>query len=319
MACDAAAVATPKWNAADIPDQRGRTVLVTGASSGLGLRASQALAAKGAHVLMGCRNPTKAAAALDEVRASASPDAVVETVSVDLADLASVRACADKLNADETAIDVLINNAGVMAVPYQATADGFEMQLGTNHLGHFALTGLLLGALHRAPAPRVVSVSSQAHRIGKIRFNDLMGERRYRRWRQYGQSKLANLLFTNELGRRAAAAGSPLVSAAAHPGYASTHLQTASAEQEGRGIAKRVFTLGNKIFAQSDAQGALPELYAATEDDVRSGDYFGPDGLFENHGYPERVKGNRRSRNEAVAARLWSVSEELTGVTYAFP
>jgi NAD(P)-dependent dehydrogenase (short-subunit alcohol dehydrogenase family) len=308
-----------RWQASDIPDQKGRTVLVTGASSGLGLRASQALAAKGAHVLMGCRNPTKAAAALEEVKASASPDADVEIVSIDLADLASVRKCAEQLNDSGQDIDVLINNAGVMAVPYQATADGFEMQLGTNHLGHFALTGLLLPALHRAPAPRVVSVSSQAHRIGKIRFDDLMGERRYRRWRQYGQSKLANLLFTSELGRRAAAAGSPLVAAAAHPGYASTHLQTASAEAEGRSFAARVFTLGNRIFAQSDAQGALPELYAATVDGVQSGDYFGPHGLFEQKGFPERVQGNRRSRDEAVAVRLWSVSEELTGVTYAFP
>jgi NAD(P)-dependent dehydrogenase (short-subunit alcohol dehydrogenase family) len=205
-----------------------------------------------------------------------------------------------------------------MPLPYQSTPDGIEMQQGTTHLGHFARTGLVQPALHGAPAPRVVSVSSQAHRIGKIRFDDLMGERRYRRWRQYGESKLANLLFTNELGRRAAAAGSPLVAAAAHPGYASTHLQTASAEAEGRSFAKRVFALGNRIFAQSDAQGALPELYAATEDGVQSGDYFGPHGLFEQKGHPKPVHGNRRSRDEAVATRLWSVSEELTGVTYSF-
>jgi NAD(P)-dependent dehydrogenase (short-subunit alcohol dehydrogenase family) len=301
-------MASSGWTAADIPDQAGRTVLITGANSGLGLRASQALAAKGARVLMACRNPAKAAAALDEVKAVASADAVVETVALDLADLASVRDAAEHVAGAVAALDVLLNNAGIMAVPYGRTADGFELQLGTNHLGHFALTGLLLPVLHRAPAPRVVTVSSMAHKIGKIRFGDLMSERRYNRWVAYGQTKLANLLFMHELGRRAAAAGSPLVSAAAHPGYASTHLQSAG------GIA-----WANRFFAQSDTAGAWPEELAATMPDVQSGDYFGPGGLFEQRGHPKRVKGNSRSLDAAVAARLWDVSAELTKVDFTFP
>ncbi|MGI8663045.1 MAG: oxidoreductase [Acidimicrobiales bacterium] len=311
-------VATFEWTADDIPDQRGRTILVTGASSGLGLRASKALAARGARVLMGCRNPAKAAAALADVRAAASLDAEVETIAVDLAELATVRSCAELVVATVPALDVLVNNAGVMALPFRRTADGFELQLGTNHLGHFALTGLLLPVLHRAPAPRVVAVSSNAHRLGRIRFDDLMGERRYGRWRAYGQSKLANLLFTIELDRRARAAGSPLLAVAAHPGYASTHLQSAGAEMEGKRGVARIFAWGNQLLAQSDADGALPELYAATAATVHGGDYFGPSRFLEMRGHPKRVVGNRRARDPRVAARLWAVSEELTGVTYPF-
>jgi NAD(P)-dependent dehydrogenase (short-subunit alcohol dehydrogenase family) len=311
-------MATQRWTAADIPDQSGKTILVTGANSGLGLRAAQGLAAHGARVLMACRNPDKATAALAEVTAVASPSATVETISLDLADLASVRECAEKVNGNVERLDVLVNNAGVMALPFRRTADGFEMQLGTNHLGHFALTGLLLPVLHRAAAPRVVTVSSQVHRIGKIRFDDLMGERRYSKWRAYGQSKLANLLFTAELGRLAAAAGSSLIAVAAHPGYAATHLQTAGSELEGKKAAARFWGALNSVIAQSDEGGARPELYGATMPGVRNGDYFGPNRFNQMRGYPKLVRGNRRSRDESVAARLWSVSEQLTDVRYSF-
>jgi NAD(P)-dependent dehydrogenase (short-subunit alcohol dehydrogenase family) len=300
-----------RWTTADMPDQSGRTVLITGANSGLGLRSAEALAGRGARVLLACRNAAKAAAALDAVRARASgPEP--EVVALDLADLDSVRTAAKDVESRIESLDVLLNNAGIMAVPRATTPQGFESQLGTNHLGHFALTGLLLPLLLAAPAPRVITTSSQAHRTGTMRWNDLQWTRGYERWRAYGQSKLANLLFTRELDRRARAAGSVLVAAAAHPGWAATHLQS------GEGVAKRLSALGNRVFAQSDAQGALPQLYAATMPDVAGNDYFGPDGLFERAGYPKRVGCTAAARNDADASRLWTVSEELTGVTYTF-
>src|SRR4051812_24496462 len=215
-----------KWTGADIPDQTGRTVLVTGANSGLGLRSAEALASAGARVLLGCRNLDKGAKALEEVRQVASgADPVL--VPLDLADLTSVRKAADVVEGTVDKLDVLINNAGVMGIPKARTADGFEMQFGTNHLGHFALTGLLLPPLLRAPAPRVVTVSSRMHEIGRMRWNDLQGERGYRKWLAYGQSKLANLLFTSELDRWATDHRLPITAVAAHPGYAATNLQAA--------------------------------------------------------------------------------------------
>ena len=290
------------WTVRDIPQQLGRTALVTGANSGLGLQTSIALARAGARVLLACRDPQRAAQALGRVR-SGVPGASVELVSLDLASLASVRAAAAALDTD---LDLLVCNAGVMAPPRQTTADGFELQLGTNHLGHFALTGLLLPRL--VEGARVVVVASDAAKIGRIRFDDLMGSKRYLRWLAYGQSKLANLLFLRELSRRA---GSRLVVAGAHPGYAATNLQSAP------GVAGAVMALGNRILAQSDADGALPQLYAATMPDVRSGDYFGPDGRLGLRGAPHRVTPVPAARDDAVAARLWAVSEQLTGVAYA--
>jgi len=290
------------WTVDDIPQQFGRTALVTGANSGLGLQTSIALTRAGARVLMACRNPERAAAALARVR-SEVPGATAELVSLDLASLESVRAMAAALDVD---LDLLVCNAGVMAPPRQTTADGFELQLGTNHLGHFALTGLLLSRL-KAGA-RVVVVSSDAAKMGQINFEDLMGERRYRRWRAYGQSKLANLLFLRELSRRA---GARLVVAGAHPGYAATNLQNAP------GLPGAVMALGNRVIAQSDAEGALPQLYAATMPDVVTGEYFGPKGWRGLRGAPHRVAPIKTARDDAVGARLWSVSEELTGVTYA--
>ncbi len=218
--------ANPNWTAADIPDQKGRTILITGANSGLGLQTATALAGAGATVLMACRNAEKAAAARAQVEAAVA-GADVEFVPLDLADLSSVEAAADAVAARPRPLDVLVNNAGVMAPPQRRTADGFELQLGTNHLGHFALTGRLIEKLLAADAPRIVNVSSTAHRIGRMDFDDLGWEQGYSRWPAYGRSKLANLLFTVELARRAEAAGTGLVAAAAHPGYAATNLQTA--------------------------------------------------------------------------------------------
>lgn len=305
------------WTAADLPDQTGVTIVVTGASSGLGLRSAEALAAHGARVVLACRNPTKAATALDRVRAVAR-GAEPELVSLDLESLASVRACADDLAARCSHIDVLLNNAGVMAVPKGRTADGFERQIGTNHLGHFALTGLLLPALLAAPAPRVVNVSSNAHKLGRMHLDDLSFERtRYSRWRAYGQSKLANLLFTSELQRRAVAAGTALLAAAAHPGYAATNLTSGPAT--GAAMLRPLLSLGDRVMGQPDHMGALPQLYAATMPDVRPDDYWGPDSFREQRGYPTRVGRSARAQDQAVAQALWERSEELTGVTYPWP
>jgi NAD(P)-dependent dehydrogenase (short-subunit alcohol dehydrogenase family) len=297
-----------RWSADDIPDQTGRTVVITGANSGLGFRSAQALAAHGARVLLACRNPQKAATALDEVKAVATGE-TPEVVALDLADLDSVRAAAADVASRVDRIDVLMNNAGIMATPKALTPQGFESQLGTNHLGHFALTGLLLPALQAAPAPRVISTSSQAHRMGRMRWHDLQWSRGYERWRAYGQSKLANLLFMRELATRTASTS--LTSAAAHPGWAATHLQS------GAGFAKKLSALGNSFLAQSDSMGALPQLYAATMPDVVSGEYFGPDGAFERAGHPTRVGMTAHARDDADAARLWQVSEDLTGVTFS--
>jgi NAD(P)-dependent dehydrogenase (short-subunit alcohol dehydrogenase family) len=307
-----------RWTPADIPDQTGRTVVVTGANSGLGLRSAEALAAEGARVLMACRNEAKAKAAVDQVRAVATA-AEPEVVRLDLADLASVRTAAEHVGELTHELDVLMNNAGVMALPLGRTADGFEMQFGTNHLGHFALTGLLLPALLRARAPRVVTTSSIAHRMGRMRWDDLNWRRgHYGKWPAYGQSKLANLLFTFELDRRIRDAGRHLVAVAAHPGYANTHLQAAGPEQSGNKLMLIGAGVLNHLAAQSDVMGALPQLYAATMPDVTGSEYFGPDGRLETRGFPHRVGSTQAARDPEAARRLWEASEELTGVAYQF-
>jgi NAD(P)-dependent dehydrogenase (short-subunit alcohol dehydrogenase family) len=305
------------WTAADIPDQTGKTVVVTGANSGLGLRSAEALAARGARVLLACRNAAKAATALDTVRAAAT-GAPPEVVALDLSSLASVRECAAEVAERMEHLDVLLNNAGIMAVPHARTAEGFESQLGTNHLGHFALTGLLLPTLLAAPQPRVVTVSSHAHKIGRLQLDDLFFERRrYSRWRAYGQSKLANLLFTCELQRQATAAGAALTAAAAHPGYAATNLT--SGPVVGAPFLRPVLALGDRLLGQPDHMGALPQLYAATMPDVGPDDYWGPDAFREQRGYPTRVARSERALDGEVARRLWERSEQLTGVTYPWP
>jgi NAD(P)-dependent dehydrogenase (short-subunit alcohol dehydrogenase family) len=303
-----------KWTAADIPDQTGRTAVVTGANSGLGLAAAQALAGAGADVVLACRNPEKGEAAVESIRA-AVPAATVAVEALDLASLASVRDFAERFGAAHERLDLLINNAGVMAPgTRRQTADGFELQLGTNHLGHFALTGLLLGRMRGREDARVVTVSSNAHKLGRIRFDDLQSERGYRRWRGYCQSKLANVLFARELDKRLRAAGSALKSLAAHPGYSATNLQTAAPPA----LDRAVFAVTNRLLAQSGEMGALPELYAATRPGLDGGLFIGPDGFEEQRGHPKVVNPVKAGRDEASATRLWTASEELTGVSYDF-
>jgi NAD(P)-dependent dehydrogenase (short-subunit alcohol dehydrogenase family) len=289
-----------KWTAADIPDQQGRTFVVTGANSGLGEVAAVALAGAGADVILACRNTSKG----ERVAARIGERAQVRRL--DLSDLSSVREFADSVEK----ADVLINNAGVMAVPYGTTADGFEMQIGTNHLGHFALTGLLLGKI----TDRVVTLSSDAHNWGSVDLDDLnWKKRKYRRWAAYGQSKVANLLFTYELQRRLSKAGSSVKAVAAHPGYAATGLQSHT-----QSIMDRLMAVTNRLVAQSAEMGALPELYAATAPEVEGGAYYGPDGFRQMRGYPRRVGSNKESRDEVLAGKLWDLSEQLTGVKYPF-
>ncbi len=290
---------TSSWSTSEIPDQSGRTAIVTGANSGIGRAAATALAAKGAHVVLAVRNTDKGA------QAAASMTGEVEVRPLDLADLASVR---DFAAGWEGTIDLLINNAGVMIPPLSRTADGFELQFGTNHLGHFALTNLLLDHV----TGRVVTVSSGAHRFGAIDFEDLNWERRpYRAWRAYGQSKLANLLFTAELQRRLTAAGSGVLATAAHPGYAATNLQFHS----GRGLMDAISQLGNRFIAQDEDGGALPTLYAAVAD-VPGDSFAGPAGSWSSGARPSSSAAPRPLGDEQVARRLWDVSEQLTGVRF---
>ncbi|MDQ6730511.1 MAG: oxidoreductase [Actinomycetota bacterium] len=304
------------WTAGQIPDQTGRTAVVTGANSGLGLITARELARAGATVVLACRNLEKGERALAEVRGVARTGAPPRLESLDLSDLGSVAGFAARLGEQQADLDLLINNAGVMAPPRRLTTDGFESQFGTNHLGHFALTGRLLELLSAASAPRVVTVSSLAHRMGTLKFADLQREHRYNNWLAYGQSKLANLMFALELGRRAVSAGSPLESMAAHPGYSATNLQTAGPS---RFYEKWFGVLGNLLFAQSAERGALPTLYAATVPDLPSGTFVGPDGLGESRGAPHIVSGAGKAYDEAAAARLWDVSAQLTGVSFNFP
>jgi NAD(P)-dependent dehydrogenase (short-subunit alcohol dehydrogenase family) len=299
-----------KWTSEQIPDQAGRTAVVTGANSGLGLVAARELARAGADVVVACRDTGKGEAAAESIR-DAVPAASVSVEALDLASLASIRAFAERFEAERDGLDLLLNNAGVMAPPRRETADGFESQLGTNHLGHFALTGLLLGSLEGREGARVVTVSSTAHKFGRIDFDDLQGERHYRRWRAYGQSKLANVLFALELERRLRAAGSTVSSLAAHPGYAATNLQSASPPA----LDRAVMAVTNRLLAQSAEMGALPVLYAATRPNLDGGLFIGPDGFEEQRGHPKVVRPVRAGRDEASAQRLWAVSEELTGVT----
>jgi NAD(P)-dependent dehydrogenase (short-subunit alcohol dehydrogenase family) len=299
---------TRKWTTADIPDQTGRTAVITGANTGLGYEAAAALAAKGATVVLAVRNLDKGNDAARRIEQD-TVGAQVELQELDLTSLDSVRAAADDLKANYPAIDLLINNAGVMFTPKATTNDGFELQFGTNHLGHFALTGLLLDRVLESPGSRIVTVSSTGHRlIDAIRFDDLQWDRGYNRYRAYGQSKLANLLFTYELQRRLA--GRTTIAAAAHPGGSNTEL-TRNLPFAIRGVAA--------VFAplmQGADMGALPTLRAATDPDVVGGQYFGPDGWAEQRGHPKLVPSNAASHDVDAQRRLWSVSEELTKVVY---
>ncbi len=302
-----------KWSTKQIPDQHGRTAIVTGANSGLGLVTARELARHGADVVLACRNMDKGAQAVLEIEAAA-PGARVELARLDLGDLASVESFADSFRSshEDDGLDLLINNAGVMAPPRRETADGFELQLGTNLLGHFALSGRLIGLMQGHADARVVTLSSNAHKMGRINFDDLQSERRYTRWGAYGQSKLADLLFAQELDRRLRASGSTVKSLAAHPGYAATNLQSAAAPA----LDRLVMRFSNLIIAQSADMGALPSLYAATYPGLEGGSYVGPDGIGEFRGHPRLVSPNRAARDREAAARLWALSEQLTGVRF---
>ena len=302
------------WTARDIPDQTGRRAIVTGANSGLGFHTALELARRGATVVMTARDEGKGNEAVRRVRAEV-PDARVELGQLDLADLSSVREFATAYGTEP--LDVLVNNAGVMAIPRRETLDGFEMQIGTNHLGPFALTGLLLPALlasSMSSAARVVTVSSTAHWFGALDLGDLMGERRYQPWTAYGQSKLANLLFMRRLNR--GAQGTGLVSVAAHPGLSATNLQKVGPQMTGNHTSGGVVVGLTRVFGQSAAKGALPQLHAATAPGVVGGDYFGPRGLAEQRGLPKRVRMSKNARSDEAAEALWEKSVELTGVTY---
>jgi NAD(P)-dependent dehydrogenase (short-subunit alcohol dehydrogenase family) len=301
----------PKWTAADVPDQSGRVAIVTGSNTGIGYEAAAVLARAGAHVVLAVRNPEKGNAALARIVA-ASPEADVTLQELNLGSLASVRRAADALRSKYPRVDVLINNAGVMWTAKQLTEDGFELQFGTNHLGHFALTGLLLDHLLPVRGSRVVTVSSVGHRIrAAIHFDDLQWERHYDRIAAYGQAKLANLLFTYELQRRLAAGGAPTIAVAAHPGGSNTELTRNIPT-----VFKPAVAVLWPLVSQSPAMGALPTLRAATDPGVEGGQYYGPDGLGEQRGHPKVVNSSAKSHDEELAGRLWTVSEELTGVTF---
>jgi NAD(P)-dependent dehydrogenase (short-subunit alcohol dehydrogenase family) len=302
-----------KWTADRIPDQSGRVAVVTGANSGIGLIAARELAKHGARVILACRNTEKGHAAAAEIAAAAPAGADVEVRELDLGNLESVQSFASTI--EDKRLDLLVNNAGIMMPPRQTTTDGFELQFGTNHLGHFALTALLLERLAAADAARVVTLSSIEHKGGKLDFDDLQAESGYSPRSAYQQSKLANAAFGIELDRRLRAAESPVLSVLAHPGYSATNLQSTGPT----GPAKAVMRISNRVIAQSAERGALPTLYAATAPDVQGGAYYGPDGFQELRGHPTRVEAIPAAHDAESGRRLWEVSEELTGVRYALP
>jgi hypothetical protein len=308
-----------KWNADDIPSLDGKIAVVTGANSGLGYYTTRELARHGAHTIMACRSLERAEDAREQLLAELD-DASIEVMELDLANLESIRAFAEAFEREHEALDLLVNNAGIMAIPRRETEDGFEMQIGVNHLGHFALTGHLLDALRESEGTaRVVNVSSGAHQAGDIRFDDLHWRETYSKWGAYAQSKLANLLFTYELDRRLRAADDDIIATAAHPGYAATNLQMAGPEMEGSAIKRKFMEFANNLVAQSAEMGALPTLYAASARHVEGGDYIGPDGFMEMKGYPTRVESNKKSQDRERARRLWELSERETSVEFDLP
>jgi len=308
------------WSEYDMPSLDGQTVVVTGANSGIGYESTRAFAAKGATVVMACRSTERGERAAAEIAATV-PDADLDVRECDLGDLSSVEAFADSFTADYDELHVLCNNAGVMALPRGETTDGFERQFGINHLGHFALTGHLLETLAATDGARVVTQSSTAHEQGQIDFDDLQHEASYGRWEAYGQSKLANVLFGYELDRQADDADLDVTSVVCHPGYADTDLQRRAGASQGGvvgAIGGAVMQAVNVVVAQPQEQGALPMLYAATDDSISGGEYVGPGGFMDMRGAPAVQDSSDRSYNRATATRLWEVSEELTGVEYAF-
>jgi len=308
-----------EWTAAELPDQSGRTVVVTGANSGIGFEAARAFAGAGAHVVLACRSTDRGADARDDI-ADEYPGASLTVRELDLAALDSVASFADWFETEFDALHVLANNAGVMAIPRSETEDGFETQFGVNHLGHFALTARLLGALRRTSGEtRVVTQSSAAHESGEIDFTDLQHTEEYGKWEAYGQSKLANVLFAYELDRRLRAASASVTSVACHPGYAATNLQLRGPEAEGSRLRLLAMRAANALVGQSAERGAWPLLYAATDPGIDGGEYVGPGGFLNMRGHPERQQSSERSRDEDAARHLWRVSEDLTGVSFDLP
>jgi NAD(P)-dependent dehydrogenase (short-subunit alcohol dehydrogenase family) len=297
-----------KWNSNDVPDQNGRVAVVTGASSGIGYETARVLAEKNAKVIIAVRNLDKGKKAAEKIK-TRHEKADLVIMELDLADLKSVKQFAEAFKKEYEQLDLLINNAGVMIPPYSKTTDGFELQFGTNHLGHFALTGLLLDLLKKTAGSRIVNVSSMAHTQGNINFDDLNWEKRtYAPWNAYGDSKIANLYFTYELNRKMDSADKTPLVVAAHPGVTATDLQRHSG----------LVSFLSNLFAQKIEMGALPTLYAAVAPDVKSGDYFGPSGFKEIRGYPKKVESNALSHDTTIANKLWDISEKLTGITYNF-
>jgi NAD(P)-dependent dehydrogenase (short-subunit alcohol dehydrogenase family) len=300
------------WSESSVPSQRGRVVVITGANSGTGFEAARLLAQRGATVVLGCRNRGKAQTAAEALRKDC-PETRIEVEPLDLGSLDSIRAAATSIQTRHPKVDLLLNNAGVMVPPYGRTQEGFETQFGTNHLGHYAFTGLLLETLLAAPGSRIVTMSSQAHRMGRIRFDDLNFEKGYKPWPAYGQSKLANLLFTYELQRRLQLAQAGTLALAAHPGWSRTNLQ----QHAVRGAWTRGFSAAfGALLSQSARLGAHPLVRAAVDPEAQGADYFGPSGFMEMKGHAVRVRSTPRSRDEALQQRLWQVSEAMTGVVY---
>lgn len=308
---------TTNWTITDIPNQQGKVVVITGANSGIGYESALALAGKGAQVILAVRNEQKGHAALQSIK-EAFPKASAEVMLLDLASLNSVRNFAEEFKTKYNQLDVLLNNAGMMAIPFDKTIDGFEMQFGINHLGHFALTGLLLPILLKTPASRVVTVSSHNHVIGRMDFDNLDGSKGYGPWTAYNQTKLANLLFAYELQRKLKAVDTELISVGTHPGYTATNLQFAGPRLSGSSVMERVMKLGNRLLGQSGAMGALPLLYASVAPNIRGGDYTGPKDMFGLWGYPKIARSNGRSHDIQSAKKLWEISEQMTGIHYLF-
>jgi NAD(P)-dependent dehydrogenase (short-subunit alcohol dehydrogenase family) len=305
-----------RWNADAIPSLKGKRAIVTGANGGLGYFTALELARHGAQVTIACRSSARAEAAADKIRAAA-PEARLEVMLVDVGDLDSIRVFAAKFKARHRRLDILCNNAGVVAQPLARTRQGFEFQMGTNYFGPFVLTGLLLDLIRATPAARVVNVASVAHKFGRLPMDDLNWEkRRYNEWRGYGQSKLALLLFTYELQRRLQKVGIDAISVAAHPGYAATNLVSSEMKLASHWLGKAAMDLGNRLLAQPAEMGALATLMAATSADIKGGDYIGPGGIGEMRGYPKKVRSTRASHNLESASQLWTASEQLTGLSY---
>ncbi len=304
-----------RWTFDDMPDLTGKTAMVSGANSGVGFCTCRALAAKGAQVVMACRNLEKGQAAAQAILKE-FPHAALELMALDLADLHSVRAFVFAFGEKHARLHLLVNNAGLMATPYRRTADGFELQLGVNHLGHFAMTGMLLEQILAAGEARVVTVTSAVYSGGRINFADLNSQQKYARWGAYAQSKLANLLFAGELQRRLESGGYAAISLAAHPGYSATNLQITGPGLDNDRVLLGLMKFGNALFAQPACMGALPVLYAVSSPDARGGDLIGPGGWLGLRGYPVRMQAEKGGSDLVVAERLWEVSEEMTGVRY---